>query len=369
MEKGDFISVFVNLSNIYENIVKIKQNVKKEVMIVLKSDAYGLGAKAILSFLNQKFYYFIVLNTVEEYYELKENLINNQVLILESVDNLFLKKNFANVHLAINSYEDYLRYQDYDYMLHIRIDTGMNRLGIKEHHEIVEVIKTSKNLVGVFTHFSSNGPYFYKQSAIFKKYIQIKNFEYVHCIASANLDKDIIGNYIRVGFAIYGFTKNISLKRSVQMTTKVIAYKKVLKQEAIGYNFISSIDQLIGVIPIGYFDINQLKLLHSNGRDYPVVANRCMNHSFIKVKKNSLCSCLYLFNKFDIIEERYNFYQQFTSLKNQKKNYIGVNYEIYKIYKNKAKRGKEERLRRRSYKDPCFRIIRFDRPGFFLKIK
>ena len=93
----------------------------------------------------------------------------------------------------------------------------MNRLGIRSIEEckkIINILKTNKfiEIEGLYTHFSTsidNLIDYNKQCDLFKEYINLYNFKIIHSAATSSLNKNIIGNFVRVGLGIYGFSNAV----------------------------------------------------------------------------------------------------------------------------------------------------------------
>jgi len=132
-----------------------------------------------------------------------------------------------------------------DLSIHIKIDTGMHRLGfnnLKEYKRALNEISKNKNikLIGIFTHFASSDSdekYLYKQFDLFKKYIKHCHSKVIcHCANSfATNYSSMQLDMVRVGINLYGY-QGKDLKKVMKITTKVIAVRKIKKGESVGYD-------------------------------------------------------------------------------------------------------------------------------------
>lgn len=329
------MNLLINLENIKHNIRKIKTYTKKGIIAVVKSNAYGLGAaKIIKTLLKEKVNYFF-FNKLSEYLNVKELLKDSNVMIFESlsVENI-CKYYTSNMILTINSYDDLINYQktNINIRVHLQVDTGMNRIGIRTKEEANKIIQNKSDKIyieGIYTHYASGKDeydYFSLQQQKFNGFLKLYDFKIIHSNASSSLHKNIIGNYVRVGMALYGYHCKLNLKPSVNGYVKVINILKLEKDSKVGYGglYQTSKQENIALLDFGYFDSSLIKHVYLNNKKYMFLGKTCMNHSYVLVdnKINNL-SHLRLFNKFDIIDsDRYDYYKILTSFNHIKKNYI-----------------------------------------------
>lgn len=356
------MSLFVDLDNIKNNIKKIKEYTQKEIMVVLKNNAYELNSKRIISLLKEENVKWIVYNKFDEYILDKSYLTDFNILILESPK----EKNLSlPVYYSVNSIDDakLLKNVNTKTLVHLQIDTGMNRIGIRSIDEMKEVIKIlsfNKNIIidGIYTHFASKmneDYYFNKQVKNFNSYLSLYPFNNIHCESSHSLGRKINSNMVRVGISIYGYETNIKgIIPSISYYVKPVNSFKIKKGDTVGYNqqYLESSSSYITVLPIGYDDILGINEIRLNSEKFEIVGKMCMNHLFIKSNKkiNNLTSLLVL-SKNDIISYRdYNWYLIITSMKKIPKNYIRRTFnDLPKVFKTRTKKSRSFRLRKRSH--------------------
>lgn len=357
--------LFIYVDNIEKNIDYIKNKTNKKIMAVIKSDAYGIGALSIIKLLYEKVDYF-VFEKYNEYLKCKERLLNKKVIILESINNYI---NDSNLRYSINSMIDVynIRNISFPVNVHLRVDTGMNRLGFRNINEFnfaYNMLRKNKNIniEGIYTHFSSDAfesKYFEKQKNQFKKYLKNKKIAIIHANATRNINKEIIGNYIRIGIGMYGYHQPyFKLLRSVSLNAKVVNVFNISKNNKISYIQKSENKKLIGLINYGYNDVDLSKInyIYKNGQKYQLLGKSCMNHThFYADDKINYLSWLSILPTNGIIVDSkdYNFnidwYAVLTSLKGLPKNYIRrSNYDIPKIFKYNGKESFKCRFRKRS---------------------
>lgn len=356
------MSLFVDLDNIKNNIIKIKEYTKKEIMVVLKNNAYELNSKRIIPLLKEVNVKWIVYNKFDEYILDKDNIKDFNILILESPKEKYLN---LPVYYSVNSVDDanLIKNINTKTLVHLQIDTGMNRMGIRSidvMKEVIKILSFNKNIIidGIYTHFASNRDeyyYFNKQVNNFNTYLTLYPFNHIHCESSHSLGRKVNSNMVRVGISIYGYETNIKgIKPCISYYVKPVNSFKISKKDAVGYDqqYIEESSSYITVLPIGYDDIIGINEIRKNDKKLEIVGKICMNHLFIKSneKINNLTSLLVL-SKNDIISYRdYNWYLIITSMKKIPKNYIRRSFnDLPKVFKTRTKKSRSFRLRKRSH--------------------
>ena len=191
--------------------------------------------------------------------------------------------------------------------VHIKIDTGMNRIGIKSKKEFEDILSHCQNSIfqvdGVFTHFATaDDPLqkeaYHHQIEMFYDVIGSHKFRYIHCQNSAAMmyHHDERSNLGRIGIAMYGIDPSgeecDELKQVMSLYTRVAMIKKVKKGERIGYGhtYTALEDEYIATLPIGYADglirANQGRQVYIAGHYYPIVGRICMDQMMVKVDEN-----------------------------------------------------------------------------------
>lgn len=332
---------------IYENFVeynvnKIREITKKDIIAVVKSDAYGLGVDHIIPLLKNAKVNIFAFETYQEYEKSAKNLVNSKVLIMENINVQNVLKSPDNVIFSINSLKDALLIKDIKKRqeFHLRVDTGMNRLGIRSIYEfkkVLELLEANEfiKIKGLYTHFSSGlleEEYYQKQLKTFKKYLKIKDFEIVHANATKSLHKELIGNMIRVGMALYGYHQPfLGLKRTLSLIERPCSIFKTKHVDKIGYFQKNSQGSVVGVLTFGYNDINldNIEYIYRNGKKYQLLGKSCMNHTHFYADEDiNYLSWMSILPTNDIIsssddyKNEINWYHILTSLKSMPKNFI-----------------------------------------------
>ena len=191
--------------------------------------------------------------------------------------------------------------------VHIKIDTGMNRIGFKTKEEFEDILRNCPKHVfqidGVFTHFATaddenQNDAYESQLKLFYDILGEHQFHYIHCQNSAAMmyHDEYQSQLARIGIAMYGVDptgeENPKLKQVMSLYTKVAMIKKVKKGERIGYGltYTALQDEYIATLPIGYADglirANQGREVYINGAYYPIVGRVCMDQVMIKVDES-----------------------------------------------------------------------------------
>jgi alanine racemase len=187
--------------------------------------------------------------------------------------------------------------------IHIKLDTGMTRLGFSKDNIIINFSKIQKlqyiNINGIYTHLScadSDEEYTLNQINEFKDIVKELsknyNFKYIHILNSDGVeyytDKTDMDTHVRIGISMYGYTKNT--KPITKLTAPVIHINTIDKYTKVGYGgtFIAKPNTKIAVLKIGYADgisrnlSNKLKV-KVNGVVCQQIGNICMDLMMIDV--------------------------------------------------------------------------------------
>ena len=297
ISKNDLISSYKYLSHLNKNI---------KIAPVLKSNAYGHGINTVAKILDELNPPFFCVDSLFEAYELFKEKIKSDILIMGYVrpENLRIKIlpfSYAIYDLdlaeAINEYQPGAK-------IHIKVDTGMHRLGVpvKDLRDFVKKLKRFKylNIEGLMSHLADplNANTTGKQLTSFEDASAILDSEgfelkYKHIAASGGLLKidksrlSKISNLSRAGIALYGLSplgKNPQLKPALQFSSIIGQIKKLTKGDKVGYSgtFTSSKNMLLGILPAGYFDgvdrrLSNKGIVLVDGKQCPIIGRVSMN--------------------------------------------------------------------------------------------
>ena len=296
----------VDLQKFNNNINKIRKFVgNKEIMPVIKANGYGTHINFRLDVINQ--FDIVAVAIVQEAIELRKIGFEKDIFILNQpyIDDLedILNNNII-IGLSEESFLEELLKLDKNIRVHLEIETGMNRTGIKlqKLDEIIGKIKQNNNIQveGIYTHLSSadiDEEYTLKQFEIFKEAVnKIKeNFDtikYIHSSASNGLlfYDDGVSNLCRPGIIMYGYESADSVKKVIdiepicKLKSKITFLKEIDYGESVSYSrkYISNGKKKIATIPIGYADglkreLSNVGYVVVNDQLAPIVGNICMD--------------------------------------------------------------------------------------------
>ncbi len=276
----DFNKRIVSSQKILNNL---KPFTRLKVCAMVKANAYGFGQNEMVKLLEPYVEYFGVAN-VEEALSVCA-ITDKKVLIVGKCYDGYICKN-NNISYSICNITDAL-YAPKGSKVHLKIDSGMHRLGFTNENEFLTAIDILRDkdidIEGIFTHFATldcDNEYFLQQYARFKDFLHIlpRDIEpLIHVGGSWALSKNIPeAKMIRIGKGIY--------HDAVKVESRLIRVFKIKKGERVGYanGFIASRDMKIGIIPVGYADglkrmlANRYSVIVKN-KKCKIVGNICMD--------------------------------------------------------------------------------------------
>ncbi len=263
----------ISRERLIKNVKTIHNHVNKHIFAVVKADAYGHGALKVSEILQDIPYVkYLCVATAEEGKELREKGINKDILVLGGIlkDEVKCFKDYRLVPV-VSDFEQLKIVRENDIpKIHIKIDTGMHRLGFlpEEVEDLIQKISGLK-IEGVMSHFPSadtDPDLTNKQIKDFEKIVKIfRSYgvdpDYIHLQNSAGLMYECsYCNAVRIGISIYGEKPsdsfNIPVKTVMSVKSKIITVKKIKKGQTISYGgrFKADRDMKIGVVAFGYAD-------------------------------------------------------------------------------------------------------------------
>ncbi len=312
----------INLDNLAHNIKEVRRNTKKDALVtaVVKANAYGHGAVEASKVFLENGGDRLAVATLSEAIELRLGGIDVPILILG--------------YTPKTQYSQVLKYDIiptiYDYesakalseeatrlevvgKIHIKIDSGMGRIGFLPSDEAIsEIAKISKlpniEIEGIFTHFAKADEedknftrlqynrFIDMVNKLEKKGVNIPIKHVSNSAAIIDLPEYNL-NMVRAGIMLYGLypseevnRNNIKLKPAMTLKTKISHIKEVSKDVGISYGqiFVTKRKSKIATIPIGYAD-GFTRLLTSkgeafvNGKTVPIIGKICMDQCMLDV--------------------------------------------------------------------------------------
>ena len=321
MIEKERVQALINLKNIKDNVAALREKLvgNSKVMFIIKADGYGHGACQIMNYLGNDVDAFGVA-TAAEAVQLREAGCLKMILILgyTPVKDIPVVVKY-NISQAVFDYEtakllsDEAVKQDRYVKIHIKLDTGMGRIGFKPGDEALEdIVKISKlpslEFEGVFSHFSKADEkdltYTEKQLSVFLDFVDrlkaagvpfkmrhISNSAGVIQFSKANLDM------VRFGISNYGLypsedidRSSVELKPAMEIKSIVSHIKEVEKGTLISYGgtYKAPDRRIIATVPVGYADgypracSNQADVL-IHGRRAPITGRVCMDQMMVDI--------------------------------------------------------------------------------------
>ena len=313
----------INLEAIQHNLMVIRNiaGEKTGIIGVVKADAYGHGAINISRELVKMGVEYLAISNIDEAIELRNAGISSPLLLLGPIEPIeFGKIMEFNISPTITSLDyakelsEAFKYRGVFAKVHIKIDTGMGRLGISLESALSDIEQISKMgpfiIDGVYSHFPSSDDdieYSNHQLTVFidiikdikKMGLKIKHYHIANSSGLINLPDSYKSPFslIRPGLAIYGYstTPNKDFKNSMSLKTKILSIRKMKKGETVSYLRQYTIDkdyEYIAVLPVGYAD--GIPTIYSGkgkvsiaGQYYPIVGRICMDYMMISINNNS----------------------------------------------------------------------------------
>ena len=325
------VNLEINKSNLEKNL-KIVRSINKNLICVIKDNAYGLGIENILPILlENKCDYFAVAYIEEavKIQKLLENLkLKNQNGKIKVMALNYVKPENVgdairnNIELTVFNFSqllDYLKildefFENMTLKIHIKVNSGMNRLGF-DKNEILELVKIlkkynlnnkSKNrleIISIFSHISDaeNQAETEKQVEKYEKILKIFSQNNVRCKYSHLQASPLLFKYgkkynydfARIGMALYGMeplSTDVGLLDVITVKSKIINIRNVKKNDKVSYGSkgIVKHDSKIGIVAIGYAHGLQKQIENSgeayilvNGQKAKIIGEICMDMIFV----------------------------------------------------------------------------------------
>jgi len=328
----------INLGNLKYNFYQLKRLLepKTKIMVTVKADAYGHGLIPVSKKLESCGVDSLGVASIDEGIKLREINIKLPILILgmilkEDISPVFKYKLTPTVcdkefALVLNNKAKEL---GRPINIHIKVDTGMGRIGVlhQDAEKLVRCISKLKfvNIEGIFTHFAfadMNREFTQYQIDLFNRLINKLNKQGIHIplVHTAN-SMGVIGyknshfNMVRPGLVIYGLYPSenfpaklfkeqagfrsvrgrIDLKPVLSLKTKVIYVKKVPRGYGIsyGHDYITRRNTRIATLPIGYGDgysrnLSNLAPVLIKGKCFRIAGRICMDQIMVDVGDNRI---------------------------------------------------------------------------------
>ncbi len=299
--------VEINLGNIKYNVEQLikKYSDYKYYFGVVKADCYGHNDISVVKTIIDAGCNYLAVATLDEALLIRKEIKDIPILCLGIIDVKYIPVCIENnITITISNLE-YLKaidINDSNLKVHIKVNTGMNRLGVSSKEEFNSTYKLIKEknfiLEGIYTHiYNPNNKDLtleqFKQFEIITSDIDLKEIPIVHVGASEATEfysKRSYANGCRLGIAMYGLVDfpDIDFKSTFSLYSEVIQINEVT-DGTVGYNGAYKVNgtERIAIVPIGYADgiirKNSGRNVFINDLEYKIVGNVCMDMLFVKV--------------------------------------------------------------------------------------
>lgn len=313
----------IDLDAIEYNMERMRETLQPwvRIMAVIKADGYGHGAVQIAQMLEKMDYIWgFAVATLDEAVVLRSEGIQKPILVLGCVfPDQYME--MLRYDIRMNVYTEEMAEaisqiavrEGVTAHMHIKLDTGMGRLGFGIHEEAVDTIARiselrNVSLEGIFTHFAradeTDKTFSMKQLEDFVwmiKKLQEKNvvFQYEHCANSAaiiDFPKQQF-DLVRAGIATYGLYPseevekgNVPLKPALSLKSHIAFVKEIEAGTSISYGgtYVAKEKMRIATIPVGYADgyprnLSNIGYVLIHGKKAPILGRICMDQFMVDV--------------------------------------------------------------------------------------
>lgn len=316
--------ITVDLDAIVDNMKNMKANIAKNTKMigVIKTDGYGHGSVPIGQELQKlDFMFGFAVATYEEADILRKNGIEKPILIL-GYTFPYCYENLARQEIRpavfrqdmLTQLDEAAKKAGKKMKVHVKVDTGMGRIGIRPDDSGLEFIKNllkfnNLEFEGIFTHLAKADEYdktgAMKQISSFKSFIsRIENelgiqIPVKHCSNSAGIleIQDANMDVVRAGITLYGLAPSdevdmniVKLQPAMSLYSHVVYVKDLLPGESVSYGgtFVAEKNMRLATIPLGYGDgyprgLSNKGYVLIRGQKAPIKGRVCMDQFMVDV--------------------------------------------------------------------------------------
>jgi alanine racemase len=310
----------INLNAIAHNLKAYQQQLKPgvKIMAMVKAFSYGSGSYEIANLLQFHKVDYLTVAYADEGIELRKAGITLPIMVMNAETATFDMMVQYNLEPELFSpgilaaFENYLQQSAINnYPVHIKLDTGMHRLGFEpsEIQELANKLKTSVQfkIQSVFSHLAASDTpeqdvFTRQQAASFLNSCQLLEhtigYSFIKHIANTSAihrHKELQLDMVRLGIGLYGVDSDIAMQQQLKnvstLKTTISQIKKVAAGESVGYSRkgIAEKDSSIATVRIGYADgyprslSNGTGKMWLHGKQVPVIGNVCMDMTMLDI--------------------------------------------------------------------------------------
>ncbi len=297
-----FSYIFLDKESLLYNCDVLKEIANGKICVMVKANAYGHGDRQIVEMLDGEVDYFGVSNQTEA--ERIRPYTKAHIVVFGKCDDYLscIENDISFALLSFSHAKEIVKLSKLSSKkprMHLCINSGMNRYGVKDKKEFERIITLLKKhelqLEGVYTHFSSlttDKKYTDWQKKTFYEFTSLipQTWKTIkHVGGGGTIFSDIKADMYRVGLYIYGYGNEL-FKPILSVESEIVDIQKVKKGEHIGYlcGYTAEKDMTVATIPLGYGDglprkLSNKLVVEINGKKACNVGNICMDAFMVDV--------------------------------------------------------------------------------------
>ena len=309
----------IRQDDIAHNIRELRRAAGTPVMAVVKADAYGHGMHHVVSTALKQGVNWLAVATPDEALDLKENGCEAHILVLSPVLKEALPQLVENrISICVCELEQLElleqcgKHMGLDALVHVKVDTGMGRVGIRSMEEFIPMLaffKEAKHVKfeGIFTHFATadetDKTFTFEQAARFRAFCESAQAAGFHPLrhaanSAATIElPDTHFDLCRIGISLYGYMpskevspKGVELRPALSLYSYISYLKTIHAGDSVSYGrrYTATEDRVIATVPIGYADGYRRELTNCGsaiirGKKVPLVGTVCMDQVMFDV--------------------------------------------------------------------------------------
>jgi Alr-MurF fusion protein len=302
----------VNLDAISHNLNEIRRHLNPgtRIMVMVKAFAYGAGPAEIAALLEYHRVSYLAVAYTDEGVELRNAGVTLPVMVMNSDPasaDLLIKYNLEPEIYSFQSLEKFItaasRHGLLNYPVHIKVDSGMHRLGFmpEDISDLTKKLKTAEciKVISIFSHLAASEDPAFDQFTDHQVEVFLDAAGQITDILGYPVIRHILNSsgiarfpqyqfeMVRPGIGIYGIGKtgDFSFRVTGRFKTRISQIKRIRAGEPVGYGCadVSDNDRIIAILPVGYADGLNRKLGNRTGNLYikgirvPIIGNICMD--------------------------------------------------------------------------------------------
>ena len=310
----------INLTSMIHNLNVYRRILKPgvKIMAMVKAAGYGSGSAEIANVLQFHKVDYLAVAYADEGVELRKANIRSPIMVMSTDEQAFesvIQYNLEPEIYSLNMCRKFDRYLDkqglLQYPVHIKLDTGMHRLGfdISELNDLTDLLHSSNRMVvkSVFSHLAAGedpeeDEFTSLQAQLFiRGCLQLEEslgYSFTRHLSNSSATlrkKELQFDMVRLGIGLYGIdnthARKLQLKPVVSLKTTIAQLRKIKKGETVGYNRLGRLhhDAVIATLRIGYADglkrclSNGVGKISVKGKTAPVIGSVAMDMTMVDV--------------------------------------------------------------------------------------